>query len=113
MAACGPLSAHPVQNNKPSFDYEETLLKIAGEEIKIYFDDFKIKQAFLSYYKEPIDIDIAGYIKIDGTASKTINPKLPDIAVNEIVSRCVREFVGITENPQGFAVAKDRITNEE
>ena len=101
------------ENNKPSFDYEETLLKIAGSEIKVYFDDFQIKQTFLSYYKEPKNIDIAGYININGEPSKTINPELPDIGVNEIISRCVREFTGITENPQGFAIAKDRITNEE
>lgn len=101
------------ENNKPSFDYEETLLKIAGEEVKIYFDDFQIKKAFLSYYKEPINIDIEGYTNHNNEPSRTINPDIPDRAVNEIINRCVLEFSGITENAQGFKISQERISTEE
>ncbi len=100
-------------NFKPSFDYEESLCTAVNNKLKVYFNDFKIKETYLTYYREPISIDIEGYIKIDGSHSTNINPDLPDIAVNEIISRCVLEFQGISENAEGFQISKDRILTEE
>ncbi len=101
-------------NFKPSFEYEETLCTAANNKLKVYFDDFKIKETYLSYYKQPKDIDIAGYITVDNQPSITIDPDdLPDFAVNEIVNRCALEVNGITENVEGFQISKDRITTEE
>lgn len=101
-------------NHKPSFEYEETLCTASNNKLKVYFDDFKIKDTYLSYYKQPKNIDIEGYINSENQASTTINPDdLPDFAVNEIVSRCALEVNGITENIEGFQIAKDRTTTEE
>lgn len=101
------------ENNRPSFDFEETPLIIANNKIKIYFDDFFIKNAFLSYYKFPDPIDLEGYIKVDGSRSENIDPKLNDMAVDEIVNRCVIETTRNSQNPDAFPFAKDRITTEE
>lgn len=100
-------------NFKPSFDFEETIGIASNEKFKIYYDDFEIKKAYLTYYKEPKNIDIEGYINSRNEQSTTINPDLPDFAVNEIINRCALEFLGITENRDGFEVAKDRILTEE
>lgn len=99
-------------NYSPSFDFEETLCSAVDNRLKIYYNDFKIESAYLTYYREPINIDIKGYIKVDGTQSKNIDPDLPDYAVSEIINRCVVEFQGVVENPQGFQISKDRITTE-
>lgn len=100
-------------NYKPSFEYEESLCTAVNNKLKVYFDDFDITNTYLTYYKEPLNIDIEGYIKSNNEASININPDLPDFAVNEITSRCALEVQGITENSQGYTVAKDRIEIEE
>lgn len=100
-------------NNKPSFEYEETLCTAANNNLKVYVDGFKIKDVYLSYYKQPKNIDIEGYINLNNQPSTNIDPDLPDFAVKEIVSRCALEFHGISENQDGFQVSKDRILTEE
>ena len=99
-------------NYKPSFDYEETLCTLANNKIKVYFDDFDIQSVYLTYYKQPQDIDIEGYIKLDNQLSVNIDPDLPDFAVNEIVNRCALDFQGISENRDGFQIAQERVTKE-
>jgi hypothetical protein len=100
-------------NNNPSFEYEETLCVPASNKLKVYINDFDIIDAYLSYYKEPKEIDIEGYINLNNEPSTTINPDLPPFAVNEIINRCALDITGITENRDGFEIAKDRILSEE
>lgn len=100
-------------NNKPSFEFEETILNISSNNVKVYFDDFQIKKVYLNYYKLPTEIDVEGYIKVDGSASSSINPKLNDLAVDEIISRCVLELNRSTQNLEGFQLSKDRTNTEE
>lgn len=45
---------------KPNFDWRETFAVIRGNKINIYFDDFEIEDFKLSYYREPVKIQIAG-----------------------------------------------------
>lgn len=101
------------ENNNPSFDFEETLLSIAGKKIKVYFDDFKVDKVYINYYRFPKNIDIEGYINIDGSASTTINPELSDLAVNEIINRCAKEVMRTSEKQEGFLLAKERVETEE
>lgn len=100
-------------NYKPSFDFEESLCTAVNNKLKVYFDDFEITETYLTYYREPRNIDLDGYIKSNNQPSQNIDPDLPDFAINEIVSRCALEVQAITENPQGYNVAKDRIIIEE
>lgn len=95
-------------NSSPSFDYEETLLSIASKRVRIYFTDFTVDEVYLSYYRLAKDIDLEGYVKIDGTQSATIDPELDDVAVDEIVSRCALEIMRNNENAEGFQFAKER-----
>lgn len=100
-------------NNNPSFDFEETLLTVSGKKIKIYVSDFDVKKVYLNYYRYPKDIDVEGYIKLDGTQSKSVDPELPDLAVDEIINRCAIEIMRETEKQEGFQYAKERIATEE
>lgn len=100
-------------NHEPSFEYEETFSILSDNSLVIYTKDFKINHAYLSYYKEPKNIDLEGYIKIDGSKSNTINQDdLDDKSINEIINRCVIETIRIYENPEGFQLAQNRIQNE-
>lgn len=99
--------------NKPSFEYEETLLIIANGHIHVYFDDFVVNKLVFSYYRFAKQVDIAGYIRIDGTNSTDIDPELTDQFVDEIISRCAEEVMRDFENQSGFGFSKDRIRTEE
>jgi hypothetical protein len=100
-------------NNSPSFEYEETICIISQNQMVVYKDTFEIEKIFLSYYKEPINIDIEGYIKFDGTLSTDINPlDLDDKSISEIINRCALETIRIYENPEGFSLAQHRIQTE-
>jgi hypothetical protein len=97
---------------KPSFEWEETLLSLAGNKAIVYTDNFDVNKLTLEYYKFPDKIDIEGYINADGLASETINPNLSDIWVNEIINRCAQEITRITLNPDGFQLSETRIQKE-
>jgi hypothetical protein len=100
-------------NNSPSFEYEETICIVSQNHLVVYKDDFSIEKIFLSYYKEPVNIDIEGYIKFDGTLSTDIDPiDLDDKSISEIINRCALETIRIYENPEGFSLAQHRIQTE-
>lgn len=79
------------ENQKPSFDYQETLAVINKNRLSVYKDGFNIDEVYLSYYREPKDIDIAGYKKIDGSLSVDVLIDLDKKNIDEIVNRSVIE----------------------
>lgn len=96
-------------NTKPSFDYEETLLSIQDNKVRVYFDDFKIKKVFFSYYRFPADIDLEGYIRVDGKESKTINPEPDDPLVDSILDWCAIEIMRSSQNAEGLNFSTTRL----
>jgi len=100
-------------NTQPSLDFEETIVDLSDNKLFVYKKDFNIDKVFASYYRAVGDIDIEGYIKLDGTPSSNKNPDLSDTYVDEILNRCVREVIRRYENPEGFQLAQDRILAEK
>lgn len=100
-------------NHRPSFEWEESLLQIGNDIVRVFTDDFKIKDTYFSYYRFPKDIDIEGYIRLDGKASTNIDPELDDLVTDEIISRAALETIRNSQNPDAFPFAKDRISTEE
>lgn len=98
---------------EPSIEWKQTLLTLSTNEIQVYSKNFKIDSLYLTYYKEPLEIDIEGYIKVDGTLSKTINPDFSDVFVNEVINRCAIEVIRSYQSPEGYQLAHDRIKTEE
>lgn len=81
------------ENHKPSFEYQETIGVINSGELTVYKDDtFTLKEAYLTYYKNPPDIDISGYTRLDGKASKDISTILSDLNIDKILDRTVVEI---------------------
>jgi len=99
--------------NTPSFEFNETLVTIAEDKIQVYKTDFNIESVFLTYYRYPKAIDIAGYKKIDGSTSITINPELSEIYVIEIIDMCVVEVQRSSENTTGFQLSTDRVNKNK
>lgn len=96
------------ENEKPSFEYQETLYNINREGIAVYTDNFEIQNQYLSYYKLPTQIDIAGYTKFDGSPSTNINSDLDDKNVLDILNLCSLEAVTNFENGETFQLQKQR-----
>lgn len=99
--------------NTPSFDYQEGFVTLAGNQLQVYKKDFEITETILTYYRYPISIDIQGYIKIDGTNSKTINPELSDHYVDEVIDWCVREVTADYSDQEGYQFADKRVNDNE
>lgn len=95
-------------NQSPSFEYEETLSSIASGKVRVYFSDFGIDAAYLSYYRFPASIDLEGYILLDGTASKNQDPELGDDMVEEILNLCASEFMRNQKDTEGLQIARER-----
>lgn len=100
-------------NTRPSFEYEETLVTVGGEELQVYTDNFTVDKLVFTYYRHPKQVDIAGYIKVDGTSSTNIDPELADEYVDQIISRCAKEVMRVFENQEGLVNSNDRIKTEE
>lgn len=96
------------ENEKPSFEYQETLFNLNNNGLLVYTDGFDIEKQLLSYYKRPENIDIAGYTKFDGTPSTDIDTTLEDKHVIEIINLCSLEAVTNFENGEGFQLQKQR-----
>jgi hypothetical protein len=96
------------ENEKPSFEYQETLFNLNENGFLVYTDNFEIEKQFISYYKRPKNIDIAGYTRFDGTQSENIETTLEDKHIIEIINLCSLEAVTNFENVEGFQLQKQR-----
>jgi hypothetical protein len=78
--------------NKPSFRYRETFYTIGGDGISVYTDDFTMASLYMTYYRQPLKIDIEGYTGADGRPSVNIDPEFEDNSVVRIMDIAVKEF---------------------
>ncbi len=97
-------------SNKPSFEFEHVPVTFASNAIQVYYSDFEINGQFLSYYRTPNNIDIAGYVDSNGQTSSTIDPETPEWISSEIlksVSISVSSATGNTDIAQIVAMNKN------
>lgn len=99
------------ENEKPSFEYQETLYNLNKEGLSVYKEGFNIDKQFISYYKLPKEIDIEGYTKFDGTPSQNIETDLEDKNIMTIINMCSLEAVTNFENGETFQLQKQRLIN--
>lgn len=97
------------ENENPSFDYEETLINPSEDKLLVFKTDFEISKQYLTYFKEPNNIDIEGYIKFDGSRSTNIDSDLADYYVNQIINLCAVEVDANYGNVEKFQLDKTKI----
>lgn len=100
-------------NEAPSFDYEWTFCSVQNKFIRIYTSDFDVLKVDIEYYKVTPDIDIAGYINIDGQASTDIPIDISDQYVDQIINLTAEEYMRDFQDTQGLALSKDRTNSQE
>lgn len=78
------------ENWKPSVEWEETIYSVGDGKLRIYVDNFRIIQAKVVYYREPVKIDIkSGDNNIYGLPSQDIDPEWNDSVVEDIIDLAV------------------------
>lgn len=100
------------ENNEPSFKYREAPYTIGSDSVHIFRKDFDITKVLLSYYRYPRKVDIAGYVKEDGTQSKDIYPDLDDKLVLRIIDSAAKSFNLNANELQKIQFDKERIDNK-
>jgi hypothetical protein len=96
----------------PSFEFQETLVTFMGKRMQVYHNDFQIKEQYVSFYKYPRNIDIAGSRKANGELSTDIDPELDVPLLEKIISRVVKTVSGIYSNAEQFQVSQEKIQRE-
>lgn len=101
-------------NYKPSFEYQEIIVDIASDELHYYTDGtFTPKKVYLTYMRYPKEIDLAGYVKFDGTDSSNVDCELEDYLEDEILDLAVESLAMYTENQSAVVNAEKRIKDNE
>lgn len=101
---------------QPSFNHQETLGAIATDKIYIYSDaenSFIPNELYLSYLRYPKNMDIAGYIHLDGTPSTTVNCELESYLEDELVDLVITELGDATANQELSQYSRVRTKENE
>lgn len=105
-----------VQNSmqSPSFEYRETLGVINSDKVSIYKNDFAVNNMYLSYYFLPTEIDIRGYIDLDGNQSKDTMTELSIDNIDKVIDRCVVEVAQNYEdiNKMNMALQRQKLNEK-
>lgn len=99
--------------NKPSFDFEETVVSISNNELQVFKSDFSIQKQLITYYRYPKSIDIKGYTTSLSQPSTTIDPEIPDWTIDKILNIAVLSgnvYSGNTDTSQ-LSAQLNTITN--
>lgn len=98
-------------SNRPSFDYRETFYTIGDGKVVVYEDGFRTDEVRMTYYRNPVRVDLAGYINAAGERSTDIDPELPDPLVEEILDMVAKQF-NLNENElQRYRFDKDNVAS--
>jgi len=100
-------------NYKPDFDFEWSFCSLQGGYIRIYKSDFKVTKLKIEYYKVIPNIDIEGYITLDGAPSTNIGIDLSEQYVDQIINLAAEEFMRDFQDPNGLNISKDRTNSQE
>jgi hypothetical protein len=74
---------------KPDFRWREALVVTANNELRIYTDGFSIDKVIMDYLRYPRNIDIAGYVHFNNTASADVLCELPEYLHDAVVQEAV------------------------
>lgn len=88
-------------HSTPKFNYQETIATISGNNFYTYSDkenSFTIENLYISYLRYPKEMDIAGYTKLDGTLSTTVDCEFESYLENELLDIAVEELAMNTGN---------------
>lgn len=99
---------------KPSFEYQEVLASISSGVFYVYGnEDFTVNELYLSYLRYPVNMDVTGYIHIDGSVSANVDCELEYYLADELVNIAVEEIADATANQEQSQLSRQRIKESE
>lgn len=99
-----------LENELPSFEFEESVCNIADKKLLVYIGDYQINSTYLSYYIYPEKIDLEGYTDINtGKYSRTVDTDLDEHYQHQILNRVVLEVMRQFENSNGINISQTRL----
>lgn len=77
--------------SKPSYKWGETLVTLIGNKVRVYTnEEFKVSNARLSYYRNPINIQIAGCANVNGyNSTKEVECEFKDSIAELLIDETV------------------------
>lgn len=99
--------------SKPSFEWEETISSISNNKLYIYKNLFEIEKCQLSYYRDVDNIDLEGYIRLDGKYSVNKDITLSDVYKRQILDRVAKEVNREFEDVNKFQLSQERLMSEK
>jgi hypothetical protein len=97
-------------NYNPSFEWRTTIATLGNDNLTVYTDSkFQIQKVFMTYLRYPLNIDVEGYVKFDGTTSKNQDSELPEYAKSDLVDLAVKFAAQSTDNQAQAVFAEDRL----
>ena len=72
-----------------------------------------VEDATIEYYEVLPNLDIEGYIHLDGIPSTNIPIPLSEQYVDQIINLAAEEFERNFQNPNDLQIAKDRTRSQE
>lgn len=100
-------------NYRPDFEFEWSFVSLQDSHIRVYKNNFDIEGLSIEYYKVIPDLDIEGYIHLDGSLSTNKPIPLSEQYVDQIINLAAEEFERNFQNPQDLQIAKDRTRSQE
>jgi hypothetical protein len=102
------------KNKQPSFDWGETFCTLKDNKVRIYTNnEFDIEEAKLSYYRQPVKIQIKGcidpYTQVEST--EDIESEFKDDIIELFVDECVKILAGDIESFNQQQVASGQVEN--
>jgi hypothetical protein len=94
---------------EPSLPWRDTFYHTADNKVLVYKKDFTVQEAFLSYYRYPVQVDIEGYTHSDGSPSQSVHPELDDKVIGRVLIAMSKEFSAINEDAAGYQMDSNRL----
>lgn len=97
----------------PSFEFEESICNISDKKLRVYVDEYKINNTYLSYYISPQKIDLEGSTDINtGLPTKNVDSDLDSLYQYQILDRVVFEVQREFENNNALNVLQSKINQQ-
>lgn len=99
------------ENYKPSFLWRASFYNVAKDNINVYFDDFKVDDIVLSYYKKPNKISLINPSDPESKFDETKVIEFEDHITDRIISLCAGEF-SLNEQDPIYQAQKQRVVSK-
>lgn len=100
-------------NYKPDFEFEWSFVSLQNETLRVYKNDFEVLDAIIEYYQVIPNLDIEGYIHLDGNASTNKPIPLSEQYVDQIINLAAEEFERDFQNQTDLSLAENRTKSQE